>query len=372
MAKTFLAVSALIGTMVGAGFLGIPYVVMQSGFPIGLLHLVLLALILGITLLYLGEISLRTKTNHQLPGYAEKYLGKPGKIIMFGAFAFGIFAAILAYLIAEGESLSFLFHGSTQYQLIYGLAFWFVLSILSYFGLKALEEADSLGFIILIILVISIVALKISKIDISNLTYSNHSMFFTPFGVILFAYLGFSVIPEINRILGKDKNLMKKSIIYSQSIVFFLYTLFTIVVLGFAGENTPPLTTIALGKAFVFLGMITMFTSYITLSVVMIDTFRFDFNLSKKKSWLITILIPLLLFLILELTNNASFTTVLGIGGVISGGLTAILILFMIKNAKIYGDRTPEYKIPYSKILTWILSIIFIVGAIIEISNVIK
>jgi len=372
MSKTFLAISALIGTIIGAGFLGIPYVVMKSGFSIGLFHLIFLAIVLGIIMLYLGEIVLRTKTNHQLPCYAEKYLGKPGKKLMLAAFTFGIYSAIIAYLIAEGESFSFIFTNSIQYQFIFGIAFWIVLSALSYFGLKALEEADSLGFIIIIILVISIIALKISKIDTSNLTYSNPINFFTPFGVILFAYLGFSVVPEMKRIFGKENNLMKKSIICAQIIAFAIYVIFTIVVLGFAGANTPQLSTLALGKPFILLGMITMFTSYITLSIVLIDTFRFDFHLSKAKSWLITIIIPLIAFIILELTNNASFTTILSVGGVISGGLTAILILFMVKNAKKFGNRTPEYEIPYSKILTWFLILVFIIGAILEIINVIK
>ena len=30
--------------------------------------------------LYVGEITLRTKGNHQLPGYAKRYLGKTGRV----------------------------------------------------------------------------------------------------------------------------------------------------------------------------------------------------------------------------------------------------------------------------------------------------
>jgi len=72
------------------------------------------------------------------------------------------------------------------------------------------------------------------------------------------------------------------------------------------------------------------------------------------------------------LANKAEFTKVLSVGGVLSGGLAAILIFFMVKNAKKFGDRTPEYQIPYSKILTWLLVIIFILAAIFEIINIIK
>jgi heme/copper-type cytochrome/quinol oxidase subunit 2 len=70
----------------------------------------------------------------------------------------------------------------------------------------------------------------------------------------------------------------------------------------------------------------------------------------------------------LYLIKKTSFVKVLGVGGVISGGLTAILILLMVKSAKKKGDRKPEYSIPYSKILTYILAAIFIIGAVLEIA----
>ena len=82
MASKFPAVAVLMGTIIGAGILGIPYAIMQSGFLIGLIHLIVIGAIVLLITLYLGEISLRTAKNHQLTGYAEKYLGKKGKLIM--------------------------------------------------------------------------------------------------------------------------------------------------------------------------------------------------------------------------------------------------------------------------------------------------
>ena len=75
--KPFLeAVATLIGTMVGAGVLGIPYVFARAGFVTGLIDLIILGTAIVFIYLYLGEVVLRTKGNHQLTGYAEKYLGK--------------------------------------------------------------------------------------------------------------------------------------------------------------------------------------------------------------------------------------------------------------------------------------------------------
>jgi len=369
MSKTFTAISILIGTIIGAGILGIPYVVMQSGFGIGLFHIIFIAIVMIITMLYLGEIALRTKTNHHLAGYAEKYLGKKGKILMFLAFAFGVKAAVLAYLIGEGESLSFMFFNNLNYTLHFGIIFWVFLSAISYYGLKALEDGEEIGIVLIFIMVIAITVLAWNKIDISNLTYNNYQNFFLPFGVVLFAFLGFTAIPEVERTLGKDKKLMKRTIISANVIVLIVYAIFAAVVLGYKGLGTPELATLALGKPFVLLGMLTMSTSYLALSIALIDCLRYDFHLSRFKAWIFTITTPLVLFVTLGVLNLANFTKVLGIGGVVSGGIEVILILSMVKSAKKNGDVKPEYSIPYSKLLTMLLILIFIVGAVLEIMS---
>lgn len=367
MSKTFIATCALIGTIIGAGILGIPYVVMQSGFKIGLIHLVIIGLAALITTLYLGEIANRTKQNHQLTGYAGLYLGKTGRKWMFYSVAFGIYAALLAYLIAEGESISMLLFNTLQYSLYCGIVFWLVLSLLSYFGLKALEEGEFFGVGIILVMIVSIIVLLWNKVNPANLTYTTFTNFFVPFGVILFAYLGFSAIPELERIFGEDRTPMKRSIIFAYIISFLIYVLFTFVVLGTNGQATPQIATLALGKPFILLGMFTIFTSYLALSMALVDTLRFDFGKAKFNSWLWVVLIPLPIYIILNLLNAASFTKIIGIGGVITGGLTAILILMMVKQAKKLGTRKPEYSMPYSRILTWILIAMFVLGAVLEV-----
>jgi amino acid permease len=371
MSKSFAALAVLMGTIIGAGILAIPYVVSQSGFPIGLVHIIVLGIVMAVIMLYLGEIALRTRRNHQLPGYAEKYLGKTGKTLMFIALAFGIYSAILAYLIAEGRSLSFLFFGTPVYQLYFGIAFWAIMSFITYFGIKALEEGEIVGVTLVFVMIISISVFFANKINLSNLAYIFPSNLLAPFGVILFAFLGFAAIPEIERVLGNQKKSMKNIIITAYVLSALIYITFTVVVIGAMGDSIPEVATIALGKPFIVLGMLTMFTAYLSLSMAMIDTFRFDFKKTRNQAWLYTILIPLVVFIILSLAEKAAFTKVLGIGGVVSGGLTAILILLMVKNAKKHGDVKPKYKMPYSKFIFYLLSAIFVIGAIAEIFNII-
>ena len=364
--QVFAAASILIGTVIGAGILGLPFVIMKSGFGIGIINLIIAAAIVMMAELYLGEIGLRTKTKHHLTGYAEKYLGKKGKILMFIAFAFGIYSALIAYLIGEGESFSFLFFQNTQHSLYFGIAFWLVVSVITYFGISSLKKGEKIGTIAIFLLMILIVILNWNKIDVNNLTYNNPGLFYFPFGVALFAMLGLSTMPEVVRTLGNQKHLTKKTIIISYLTVLAIYIIFVLIVVGTKGVNTPHLATLALGKIFILLGVMTMSTSYLALTIALVDTLHFDFNKSRKMSWIYTISLPLIIFILLDSFQQASFIKVLGIGGVISGGFMGILILLMAKNAKRKGDRKPEYSIPYSEPLTWLIIAILAIGTILE------
>src|SRR3989344_2068768 len=102
-------IATLTGTIIGAGVLGMPYVIAKAGFLTGTLALLALGIMAIFMYLYLGEIVLRTKGNHQLTGYAEIYLGKWGKKLMFLAMAVGIYGALAAYLIGSSGTLSRLF-----------------------------------------------------------------------------------------------------------------------------------------------------------------------------------------------------------------------------------------------------------------------
>ena len=73
------ASSMLTGTVIGAGILGIPYVVAKAGFWYGAILIFLLGLAYLFLHLSLGEIVIRTKKQYQLTGYAGKYLGPLGK-----------------------------------------------------------------------------------------------------------------------------------------------------------------------------------------------------------------------------------------------------------------------------------------------------
>ena len=359
--KFWVTAFTLAGTTIGAGILALPYIFSQSGFFIGVFWLIVLGFILLLVNLYLGEIALRTKTTHHLPGYAGKYLGKKGEVLMFITVAFGIYSALLAYLIGEGQSFSILFFGNLDYSIHFAVGFWFIMTLLLSQGLKELKKIELWGVLIIISIIFIIFFKFIPDVNVSNFVQYDLSNFFLPFGVIMFALLGFTSIPELRMEIRGQENLLKKAILVGASIPVILYFIFTYVFVGVLGKTVEQVDTISFGNIIVILGIFTMLTSYFVLSFSLRDIFIFDF---KKKRWVFYFvsLLPLFLYLAVSFFELADFVKILGIGGVISGGLAGILILLTNLKAKEKGNRNPEFSIPINWLIIGILSLIFLAG----------
>ncbi len=358
----------LAGTIIGAGILGLPYVFAKSGFLIGLFWLVFLGIIILYSFLCLGEVALRTKKKIHLPGYAEKYLGKKGKLLMFFAVIFGIYSALLAYLIGEGQSFSVIFTGVEGYAVYFALGFWLIMTLFLREGLKGLKKIETWGVIAIIFIILAIVIWYLPDINYRNINLieGGFSNFFLPFGVILFALLGFDCVPEMEMEIRGEEKKFKKAILLGVLIPIVVYAAFPFVFVGVLGKEVPEVATIGLGKLVILLGIFTMMTSYFVLSFVLKDVYDFDLSLSKKLNFILVSVAPVVIYLVLHYFNMLNFVDVLGIGGVVSGGLTGILILVMAIKAKKLGDRKPEYSVPINWGIVGLLSVIYILGIIFE------
>lgn len=361
----WIAIATLVGTIIGAGILGIPYVIAQAGFWTGIIDIVLLGFIVLLLYLYLGEVVLRTKGLHQLPGYAEKYLGLIGKRLMVFAMVFGNYGALIAYIIGVGAALAAIFGGLSA--LTYSLIFFAVMALIIYFGLKAVGESElaMLPFIIGVILFITVASFK--HINAANFTAFNLSKILIPYGVILFAFLGASAIPVLREQLIRNEKQMKKAILIGVLIPIAAYLIFAIAIVGVTGLTTSEVATIGLGQLIGpymvivgnILAIITMSTSFLALGLALKEVYNYDYKINKKLSWLLTCLPPL----IIAVSGLTTFIMIIGLSGVIAGGIEGVLITLMAIKAKKYGNRHPEYKIPINWMIAIGLIAVFTFGA---------
>ncbi|MBT4651733.1 amino acid permease [Candidatus Woesearchaeota archaeon] len=374
--KLAITSTTLMGTVIGAGILGIPYVVAQVGILYGFLLMLFLGLAFLVINLFVGEIVLRTKEQHQLSGYAEKYLGKWGKRIMTFSLLVGLYGALTAYLIGEGATLYSVFNFGSP--LLFSLIFFIITFLIIYKGIKATGKAELILISLLFLVVLLIGIFSFKQISFSNLTHSNITKLFIPYGVILFAYMGLPAIPELQEQLGKEKKKLKSAIIIGSTIPIALYTIFSIIVIGVVGlgnfellGSNDKIATIALsiysqpilGMFANILAVLAMFTSFLTIGIALSEMFEYDYNFSRRISLLLTFSIPLLITLL----KLSSFIMVLGITGAIAGGLDGILIVLMYWKAKLKGNRKPEYSLPKLKWLGIFLMGLFALGIIYQI-----
>ncbi len=356
----FEAIAILVGTVIGAGVLGIPYAVSKTGIIPGLILIFLLGGALLLLFLYLGEIILRTKGTHQLTGYAQKYLGKWGKRAMTFAMIFGIYGALIAYLIGIGESLHAIFGFSA---LGFSLLFFFFASIILYIGLKSVKKWELLLAFLFLGIIFVIIAVSSFRISFDNLMFFNPKLFFLPYGVILFAFLGTAALPEMKQVLVKQKKRFRKAIIIGGLIPIITYAIFTLVVIGVTGLQTTEISTIGLGNIMgrnmlIFGNLFAIFamgSSFLTLGLALKQMYNFDYKLKKKLSWALSIFVPLIIFLL----GAHSFIKVIGITGAVAGGVDGIVIALMYRNVKKRRGRKPEYKMKYNKYLIWFLILLF-------------
>mgnify|MGYP002725631278 CR=1 FL=1 len=367
------AVAVIVGTVVGAGILGIPYAVAQVGFFVGLGYIVGLGLVVLSLHILLGAVSARTKESSQLAGMAGKYLGKPGKILMSIAFFLGTYGALLAYIIGQGEVLQALFGGSS---FVWSLLFFAMGSVVVYRGLKTVKVAELIMMSILLVAAIVISIWGAPSIELSNLAaVGDWKSLLLPYGVVLFAFHGSAAIPVAEELV-RDQKRFKKVILLGGLIPIVLYVVFAAVVVGVTGSATTEVATVGLGEflgpAVLLFGNVFAFfamgTSFIMLGTAMRETYEWDFRVRPSLAWIATIGVPLALFVL----GLRSFVQVISIAGALFISLEAILIVLMYwKSTPKSSGKSRVFALPHAALLSALLLAIFAGAAALSVASLI-
>jgi len=363
----------MVGTIIGAGILGVPFVIAQVGVGPGFFLLIVLGVAALLLNLMFAEVVLRTRFRHQIAGYAKKYLGNFMYRLATISILIGGYGALTAYLIGQGKVLSALFGGS---EFIYSLVFFAVCALILLIGLGVVKVFELWMVAIFIVIIFIIFGFSSSSIELPNLTYTNLNNIFIPYGVILFSFGGAASIVPLREILRKRQDKVKKAVVVASVIPIAIYTLFAIIVVGVTGLATTEVATIGLGEKvgrymLVFGNLFAFFamgTSFLTIGETMREFFQFDFKLKKIWAWLAVIVVPLLVFL----SGARDFITVMGIAGSLTFGLTGIILVLMYWKAKKYGDQKPEFSMPKYKVLGSLLIVMFVLGIVYTIFELVR
>ena len=363
------ATAVLIGTMVGVGVFGIPFAFSKAGFWMGFLFLIFIGFITLLLNLMYGEVVLRTHEEHQITGYTEKYLGPWFKRAIFFSVALGLYSALLAYIVIAGDFLKNIF-SSVLYAspASYSLVFFFVLSVLVLLGIRRISWVELLLVGLFTVVVLMIFGVGINKIDLSNLAGIQREFWFLPYGVLLFAFAGFSSIPIQRSILNGQEGGLKKSISLAIVLTGALYLLFAFTVLGISGSVTTPDAVSGLyeflGGKIIFLGsffgILAVSTSFLMLGSAFLDMFRLDYNVPRKLAWLLVVAPPLVLFL----GGLRTFIDIISLAGSVAIGLEGIVLTFVYIKSKSKGDRVPEYSLELPKFIYYLLIFMFGTGIV--------
>ncbi len=369
--KLWMAVATLIGTTVGAGILALPYVISRSGFLMGLVEILVLGLASMLLNLFVGEIVLRTKKNYQLSGYVGKYLGPWGKHLMAFSLVVGIYGALIAYLIGEGEVLKTVFGGNS---FIYSVAFFVFAATIVFFGIRALGKAEIIMTTLMIAAVLLLGFFSFDKIRVESLSTFNPMLLLFPYGAILFAFMSATAVPEMKEELRGRNKLLKKAIVLGGLAPISIYLIFTAVILGIVGvenfsllEENQRIATVALeifspGILSILINLFAAFsmgTAFLALGYALWTMLYRDYNIKKMPAYFLALLPPLLIFF-LNLTN---FISVINFIGAFIG-LFNILIVLTFWQAKKNGERKPEYQLKGAFLVGGLLVLLFLVGAV--------
>lgn len=349
------AVAIIVGANVGSGILGLAYSSRLAGWPILVLWLAVAGLFTTFSMLYVAESALRTKKPLQLPGLAEKYVGKVGSVLIFISVCANSIGCMVAYTTGSGNILCTLlglpnWAGSLLFTVPCVLVVWF--------GLKATglwEKFMSTGMVVLLGIIV-IASFLSGKADVSRAVYANWTYAVPLLSSAIFCYIAQYAVPELARGMRHTPKKLPVAIILGMFITGVLLAVVPLAVLSLTGaEEVTQVATLAWGQALGTWALYTanifalcaMVTSYWAVGGSMLTNIVDMFKLKDEKDTktrLIAIACTVLPPFILAYAGLVSFVDAIGWAGTFGGVIMSIVPVLMLNNARKKGDIEPEWK----------------------------
>lgn len=349
------AMAIIVGANIGSGILGLAYSTRLAGWPILLLWLIVAGVFTTFSMLYVAESALRTKKPLQLPGLAEKYVGKAGSVLVFISVCANSIGCMIAYTSGSGNILCTLlglpnWAGSLLFTVPCVLVVWF--------GLKATglwEKFMSTGMVVLLAVII-IASFLSGKADVSRAMYANWKYAVPLLSSAIFCYIAQYAVPELARGMRHTPKKLPVAIILGMFITGVLLAVVPLAVLSLTGaDKVTQVATLAWGEALGTWALYTanifalcaMMTSYWAVGGSMLTNIVDMFKLKDEKETktrLIAIACTVLPPFILAYAGLVNFVDAIGWAGTFGGVIMSIVPVLMVNNARKKGDIEPEWK----------------------------
>ncbi len=359
--------ATLSGSIIGVGFLALPFITLKVGIFSMMFYFVILTAIVICVHLMFAQICLKTPDFKRWPGFVEFYFGPWAKRMVLLSMVMGGYGVLLLYLIVGSQFLAIMlspwFGGGA---LVYMLLYFIGVSAVIHFGVSAVSRVSFWALVIFGVLLSIIFLTGFSKLNLTNVfaqstpILSDWKTLFLPYGAILFSLWGTGLIPEVEEMLRGRKKTFKRVIIIGTLIPVVIYILFIFLILSISGIQTSESALIGLkdflGSRIFFvailIGFITTFTAFISQGLLLKKVFIYDVGISEFPAWVFTCFPPLIIFL---LGFNSFISAISFIGGFLLG-IDGILIILMYQ------------KIEGKKMIAYPLMLIFVLGIIYQIT----
>lgn len=324
------AVVLMIGAILGLGILGMPYVFSRAGFWVGLFELLFIGAVLTVIYIMFGEITREVRGRHRTIGYLIELLGSRFRLLVSFLFIISLFGAMLPFLILSGQLLNSLFGlpPLAGVLIMFALGAFFIWGGLSFISKLELLFIGLLTLAYFLLIVFTLPYFQVENI-VSQPAISTAS--WRPIGVILYALGGLGIIPEVHDLLGRRTRRMTPAIILAMIFLVALYAVFSLVVIGALGSDTSQhvlgdlaaILPAPIGVLGLIIGIVSGLSIFTVLGLELVGGLTVDFHLKKFSAWVVTLFVPLALYLL----GARELTAVMGFVGGLFGGLFGLLVL---------------------------------------------
>ena len=367
-------VAMLVGTNIGIGILSIAHTAKNAGFLPLFFWLVVGGILSVITMLYVAEATLRTKSHLQMTGLSTRYIGGIAKYIMFLSIAVTAIGALIAYEKAAGEYASDIFGISKE---LGSILFFIPAAGVLWLGLKAIGRGEkqvvTIMFVILCVLIVATFFKENINFGYLAEMHINWSAIIPIFNTVVFVYSSQYVVPEMARGFAHKPELLPRAIILGTFITFCMLSLVPLSAIIIEGlENVSEVVTISWGKAigdWAYLianlfGLFAILTSYWGLGGMFVtnigDQINKDCDNDLKTRFFVILFVSVVPLMLVLFNVVNSIEEALYWPGVVGGIVLSFFPILILQNSRKRGDMQPAWQCPSIIANFWVKAIVVI------------